>query len=504
MRKSSPAAVVCAVTLLAGCSDIPLGAEPNVKPSGQEKLGPIAIAPIETITLSSGEQGEFKWKSEDVFVRGRSTKTADGKDLHLDFDQSVATALTKTGSYDKVEIGPVGLEQSWKDHHLWNLSVTLENVRIRREHPWYHYANIVNYALWIWPAWFIAGHEDTLELDAHVTVTSGESGRPILEDKLVPVKSKPGAFDELDRTLHLLGPFSDDDAEGSRAIASMLLPSAWQELGQAVAAELEKDLRAAIADAKEKKIEIHRKTLLLSVGVTRYAQAKAFPPDPARYATEDASAVADALAPWGSIPSVHGITLTDESATLAAVRDQIAQHLGRARDGDDVVFYFAGHGTRTKNGEPAILLHDANDATNAGLLTLKELSALLKPIKGRKLVLLDTAFDGLGRSVKRGIAPAVDTDLQPFSDKSSSIAVLAAASGGEPAMSQKYLAHGLFTYHLLRILSGKVDDRAEKVAASELLKLVGDPVMADSARFGVLQTPRGSVSAPFLFELTTK
>src|SRR5207302_1239622 len=116
-----------------------------------------------------------------------------------------------------------------------------------------------------------------------------------------------------------------------------------------------------------------------------------------RYATEDAKAFGEALAAWGA-GSQHGISLADDHASAQAVRDQIAKHLARAREGDNVVFYFAGYGTRNKNGEATLVFHDSNGTSDQ--VTLRELVGLLAPIKGSKLVLLDTAFDGQGRSVK--------------------------------------------------------------------------------------------------------
>lgn len=112
------------------------------------------------------------------------------------------------------------------------------------------------------------------------------------------------------------------------------------------------------------------------------------------------------LARWskllGSLDrSVHGAAqvhaLLNEQATLARVGKLMLAICKEARPADALLFYYTGMGTRrdpapgeTGGQEIAVVLHDYDEKSGAGLLTHTQLlAALSSTVAGRKIVILD-------------------------------------------------------------------------------------------------------------------
>jgi hypothetical protein len=304
-----------------------------------------------------------------------------------------------------------------------------------------------------------------------------------------------GTFNEFDRGWQPLGfIYSSLDAEGWCRIATTLWPAAEYELAAKVAVESEKAL--AKARSQTALATARRKTLVLAIGVTRYADAARFPT--LAFAADDARALGAAYVERG-LPPEHVVVLTDASATVAAVRSTIDAHLGRAREGDAVVVAFAGYGTRRPNGGAALALHEEGEGE--ALLGLDELAQRLAAIKGSRLVLLDASFDGFERSVTGSgrKLPEIAGGPKPNQDElaplaaSSGAAWIAAGGPSEPACAPEHLGSGLLTHHVLGAIRGFADrDRDGRLPAEELYQLVRSRVVAEAALLGATETPRAA------------
>src|SRR5262249_45068864 len=141
----------------------------------------------------------------------------------------------------------------------------------------------------------------------------------------------------------------------------------------------------------------------------------------------------------------------------------VASHLGRARDGDGVVFFFAGYGMRRPDGQAALLLGDAAAGKEAGTLLLAELASLLRGLRGAKVVILDAGFAGSGRSVLAGAPPpAPPSDLAPFAE--AGLAAIVAGGPGDTVLAPEHLSSGLLTYHLVETLAHAREEPAREKA----------------------------------------
>jgi hypothetical protein len=473
------ALLVTTLALLAGCSDIPKGGDPAADPRikaqaamGAPRLGAVAVAPIDTFTLAPDEAAKG-WKLGEV-----PSLDPDG------VRNSVARALTTSGKWENVRLGEKDtLADAWQHHEDFVASVAIENLRTGFEgHNGWWVPNIINFVCFVVPAWWVATEEYSLSFDAHVTLTSAESGARVVGTD-IPVKVT-GTFDDFDRGWQFFGPIhSSLDAEEWRGIATTLFPAAQRELAVRVAGELEHAVRP-VSKGEEIR-EARRKTLVLAVGVGHYQDPAAFPP--VSFATKDALRVADTFLAAGALRQ-HVVTLLDGAATVAAVRSSVVNHLGRARDGDGVVFYFAGYGTRRPDGAAALLLGDAASGKKTGTLELAELASLMGKLRGKKVVILDAGFAGLGRSVLAGEPPpAPASDLVPF-DKAG-LAAIVAAGPAETVLAPEHLSSGLLTYHLVQALA-RAHEAKGPASLQELFTAVYAAVAADAELLGATQLPR--------------
>jgi hypothetical protein len=468
------------VSLLAGCSAIPEGGDPAPDPrvralaaAGGAKLGRLAVAPVTTLAFTTDE-GAKGWKVSESPAIGAERLRA-----------SLLRALDASGRFERVRAASAdALGEAWREHDDLVARVSIDNLATHYDgHNGWWIPNLANWLFWIVPSWFVATEEYSLTFDATVTLASGESGSLVAPPRTIPIKVS-GTFDEFDRGWQFFGFIAPSlDASVWREIATKLFPAAERELAVAVATTSVEVLTTA--QGSRAFVAARRKTVALAIGISRYKDPVQLPPLP--YASDDARAVSDALVRRG-IPREHVLTLTDGAATVAAVRSSVLEHLGRAREGDMIVVYFAGYGTREKDGAPTLLLHEAG-GQGEGRLGLDELARLVESASpGTKLIVLDAAFGGRERSVPGGAAGERD-DLAAFGPAPGLAAILPGPS--DPALAPEHLASGLLTYHLLRGLRGAADEDHDGCLTSrELFQFVRPRVVAEAALAGEVEEPR--------------
>jgi hypothetical protein len=233
---------------------------------------------------------------------------------------------------------------------------------------------------------------------------------------------------------------------------------------------------------------------LLAVGITAYRDGALR--QGVRFAAGDAGAFRDALLAAGRAPTsrvAEPVLLTDEQASGARIRQELAAIAKRVRPGDLFVLYLAGHGVSDDNGEYLFLPQDLvyrNSASLAeGGLGGSELRRLLAAIPSNKtVVVLDTcssgAFSLSGRSL--GEKGAIDR-LARLSGR----VMLAAAGDQRMALESPDNQRGIFTGSLVRALAGAADRNGDgQVGVREAADYVEQEVQRLSRQlFGYEQTP---------------
>lgn len=200
-------------------------------------------------------------------------------------------------------------------------------------------------------------------------------------------------------------------------------------------------------------------------------------------------AARDATALWAIMSdSIQGLDpqlITNENATLEAVRAAMDATLGAANETDVVILGFAGHGTP----DHRLVLHDTSVADIPGTtLGMDELAQRFRDTRARAVILLlDCCFSGgaparvldVGLVPRNGIAfPLVDVAGQGR-------ILFAASSAEQEALEDPQTRHGLFTKAIIdTLLAAEVP-----IGVLEIVDRVTRLVGADAGRFGYEQSP---------------
>lgn len=162
-----------------------------------------------------------------------------------------------------------------------------------------------------------------------------------------------------------------------------------------------------------------------------------------RGAVNDAMAIANVVSDLWRIPSSNTYLLLDEQATRAAILDAWQTLIRQAEPGDELLFYFSGHGSYTPLEEPIIVPYDiGRDAEGKlqGGIRAEELRQFVdKALEiGADVTLILDADPGLSRYI-------------------SGKAVILSSSGGIETTREQYITEagtwrGVFSFFLEQVL----------------------------------------------------
>jgi tetratricopeptide (TPR) repeat protein len=214
------------------------------------------------------------------------------------------------------------------------------------------------------------------------------------------------------------------------------------------------------------------------VGIASYADSAI---RPLRYADDDAQAVYDFLrsrrAGMGGFRADHVKLLLNEQATFAEIRSALFTFLRQASERDEVIIYFAGHGAPDKRPDDLYLLtHDARlSQLSATAFPMRDLNRAVENMGARHIVLITDACHSGGvteQESTRGRNLIQDEFLDRMNASKAGLAVFTASGADQFSFEDARWGggHGIFTYYLLRGLSGQADeDQDQIVTAVELM-----------------------------------
>lgn len=201
------------------------------------------------------------------------------------------------------------------------------------------------------------------------------------------------------------------------------------------------------------------------VGINTYADSKI---RDLQFARADAEALAQVLDE--RIEGSRQVTLLlDERATKSRIARVMTEELPRLlREEDDVLVFFAGHGSPEVDascGEPSIhaVTHDTEYARlgSTAINMVSELSAWVRRLNARNVaVVIDASFNGgaggrtfegpgLWSGPRTRRLDRVSLNRLALGSKGG---MLAACSDKEAANEKPSYGHGVFSYHLLEVL----------------------------------------------------
>lgn len=233
------------------------------------------------------------------------------------------------------------------------------------------------------------------------------------------------------------------------------------------------------------------KTWAVVIGVERYQAAPRL-----ACAVKDAESFGETLVKLGRIDPAQILTITDKTdnkpdyATLAR---QIGAWLDKAGERDTLLLFFSGHGVwNAADGRMYLVAADTRledlEHTALGIARLRE--QLGRCRAASKVLILDCCHSGALKS------ESLDGEqlTKAFGDVSG-VVTLASCKGNQVSLEWKEKGLGLFSYWLIRGLSGEADLLADgSIDVDELFRFVSQQVpQSAQEQFGMNQTPVRSI-----------
>ena len=272
--------------------------------------------------------------------------------------------------------------------------------------------------------------------------------------------------------------------------------------------------RYDISSIEENKISlqtdenIYDDSWALIIGINKYTNAP-----PLKYAVNDANAIKQILINNFSFPKKNVSILTDNEATLSAIRRELEDIATKSNENDRVIIYFAGHGktlTLPNGMEIGYLIPvdgDINFPFSTGL-AMDNVSTISMLSKSKHMLfLMDACYSGLMAEGSRGLDKTEDEEgyINTVSNLSAR-QIITAGGAKQEAMEADEWRHSAFTHNLLIALDDWAADTDSDgfITAGELGEYLRKTVTDDTRG---KQTPevgrfRYSESGEFVFSRT--
>lgn len=201
------------------------------------------------------------------------------------------------------------------------------------------------------------------------------------------------------------------------------------------------------------------------------------------------------------VPSQNIVSLTGQSASKSDIVKYLEEWLpANVSPESRVYFYYSGHGAPDPQSGTAYLVPWDGDPSfpKSTAYSVAQLYASLEKLPAKEaVVMLDSCFSGAGgRSVMAQGARPLVTVREDAPAASGKVAVLTASGPEQIAGGLELRKQGLFSYYLMRGLSGAADANADKsVSLGELRDYLSAEVPKAARRSNRDQTPRVSGNA---------
>ncbi|MBE9214112.1 caspase family protein [Plectonema cf. radiosum LEGE 06105] len=171
------------------------------------------------------------------------------------------------------------------------------------------------------------------------------------------------------------------------------------------------------------------------------------------------------------------------------IRQSLYKIVSQSQPNDSILLYFSGHGMLEPNTQEAVLCFSDTNKSNllATGLPMQELVEILSksPAK-QQLLCLDTCHSGDMALLGARVGSSRDGDIAPLSNstpqlmnvlrhrasQSKGFCALLSCDRGQQSWEFPELGHGVFTYYLMRGLSGEAADNSGFIDADGLYKYV--------------------------------
>jgi uncharacterized caspase-like protein len=191
----------------------------------------------------------------------------------------------------------------------------------------------------------------------------------------------------------------------------------------------------------------------------------------------------------GIFKQINKRVIFDADATRANIEAAFNQIIKQARPQDAFVFYYAGHGVMSESDDKnsadfylvpyeVVRIYGDDGSLTTNGIAARNLRELLKNVRAQKqLIILDACESG---GAVETIAMRGASEEKAIMQLARSVGVAVLASAGQDQVATEFgkLGHGVFTYALLKALSGEADGAPKdgKITIKELEVYINDQV----------------------------
>ena len=186
--------------------------------------------------------------------------------------------------------------------------------------------------------------------------------------------------------------------------------------------------------------------------------------DEVEYAEADADGLRDALLIHG-LKFENTVLLKSPQATRTSILSMLKKSLNAADSDDMFIFSFAGHGFGEKNKNYITCNDTYMDDLVETSISLDAIFSLIKKSKCKKvLIFLDSCQSGMKISgaMRSVVSKMSYSEFKKFCEASEFHVGLASSKVDESSWSDENLQHGIWTYHVIEAIAGRVPDALEK------------------------------------------
>jgi tetratricopeptide (TPR) repeat protein len=228
-------------------------------------------------------------------------------------------------------------------------------------------------------------------------------------------------------------------------------------------------------------------TRAVVIGISDYQDERI--PD-LRFADRDAEAFAAWLASpaGGNVPADNIQVFTNEKATNAAVITALYALIDACQPGDQVVFYFSGHGdveTKTRNQPGFLLTYDTPpNVYMAGALNLRDLQEIVSTLAEMQVrMVLVTDACHAGKLAGSGIGGTQATSASLQRQFANEVKIMSCQPNEFSLEGEQWGGgRGVFSYHLVDALTGLADKNSDgMVSLLEVGRYLEEIVPAETA-----------------------
>jgi len=179
-----------------------------------------------------------------------------------------------------------------------------------------------------------------------------------------------------------------------------------------------------------------------------------------KYAENDAKAFKALLKDDLHVPEENITYWVEQNATKTALEQELPYFIKQLTKKDQFIFYYAGHGFYNVDSNRLTVWDSHINNLYGTTVSLKEIltKPLLKSACNKKLLFLDACSTLLTDSLlSRDLISSMNlNEFKDFADIKSFYALFCSCSPGEKSFPSEKLKHGIWTWHLIEALKGKV------------------------------------------------